>query len=151
MITSMLQTDSSRSGDFALHFAKLLSKINYSKLSSMITWCELEPSTAHTVVLMDYVCSQSNVTIAEMERLPGTVMFIESFIQRSETMSALKALFVTGPNMLIYTRRKVTYNADGSTELTKYKELVLKVLPSAPSPILNPEDAYDEDVDVLDL
>lgn len=117
----------------------------------MLTWCELEMSQTHTVVLMEYVCGKSDDVIVEMERIPGTTVFIDEFLRRTETTEVLKKLFVTGPNMSIYTRRKIAYNEDGTTELTKFKQLVLKVQPSAPSPILNPEDHYDEDVDVLDL
>jgi hypothetical protein len=106
-----------------------------------------ETSKTHVVVLMEYVNSTCDATIAEIERIPETTIPIETFLNDLHTKCVLQNLFVSAPHMSIYTRRKIDHSKVGTPETTtKYKQLVLRIPPSAPSPVLHAEvtDTYAE-------
>lgn len=158
MLASILKVENgSRDDKFGYYFAKVMSKLNYSKFSHGMEKVYNEQSKTHVIVLMEYVNSTYDTTIAEIERLPGTTMSIDTFLNKPETLSTLRKLFVSDYKMYIYTRRKIEYipseGEEHTTRLTKYKQLVLKILPAAPSPISsNSQDDYNElDIAHLDL
>lgn len=149
MITTALTTDMTTSVNFTKNFAQLLSNIDYAKMSRVLR--NPVHNQTHKVVLLEYVNSGCYEIMAEFQRIPGTTITIDDFLNRQDTKDALNTLFANKPNMMIYTRRKIKYNQDGSTNLTKFKQLVLKITPVVPSPILNPEDEVEDEVEEFDL
>lgn len=131
MISSML---SNNTVNVAYGMSHILSRIDYDKLRGGLSRAS-RSSEPLSIVLFEYVHSTVYDTIAEMERIPGTTQFIHNFLEKDEVKNILKALFVSQANMKVYTRRKT----DGE-ELTKYRQVILRVLPGPPSPIIDVED-----------
>ena len=131
MISSML---SNNTVNVAYGMTHILSRIDYDKLRMGLSRAT-RTSDSFNIVLFEYVHSSVYDTIAEMERIPGTTQFIHNFLEKDEVKNILKMLFVSQPNMKLYTRRKMD-----NEELTKYRQVILNISPGMPSPIIDMED-----------
>ena len=129
MITSILSNNAS----IANGMAHILSRINYKKLNHGLRYAEQNADSYHVIVLFEYVNSGIYDTIAEIERIPGTTLAIHEFLTMPEVRNALDSLLANAPNMKIYTRRKMNYDAEGDASFTKYRQFVLYVGPDLPS------------------
>lgn len=124
--------------------AYLMTRINYDELYRNLAITRRYPYLTRRIVLMEYVNHSNNSSnIAEVERFPNTHISVHDFLSSDEGKQRLNMLFIAGPHMKLYTRRKVTQ----TYELTKYRQLVLEVSPQpmeVPSPILNQSSLYEE-------
>ena len=133
MITSTLNNADLTTAKCVTH---ILSRIDYVRLSRMLARAKENTHRDHTTALLEYTHSTVHDTIAEMERIPGTSVFIHDFLERPDIQRMLQTLFATCPAMMIvYTRRKL--DADGTP--TKTRQLVLRISTELLSPILNHE------------
>lgn len=137
MMSSILSNANIGSG-----LAYILSKINYTKLRTQLRFAGTHADEDHTIVLFEYIHSSVYDTIAQFERIPGTVKIIQNFLDRTDVKDALKSIFVSGENMKIYTRRKREYKNDGSFDLLKERQLVLHISAELPSLISPPADPW---------
>lgn len=145
----MLQTIfSSGNARFNRSLAHVLSRIDYDAVQRGIYNASKNPDKTHTVVLFEYVNSCIYERIAEKERIPETTQYIHEFLSEPQADIALKSLLTGTSNIKLYTRRK----QDGAGVFTKYRQLILRILPSMPSPILPSYTTYlDDDSDYEDM
>ncbi len=136
MLSSIL---SNSNPDVNRELSHILSRIDYNNLSSRLMMANWRPNRAHRIILFEYVHSPVHDVIAQMERIPGTTRLIHDSLMSPCVKSALHSLLVSSLTMSIYTRRKI----DPGNTITKYRQLILEILPEAPSTIF-PEEELDE-------
>lgn len=145
MLSSIFSNGNAR---FNRGIAHVLSRIDYDALQRGVYNASKNPDKTHTIVLFEYVNSCVYERIAEKERIPETTQYIHEFLSQPEVDIALKSLFTGKSNIKLYTRRK----QDGAGVFTKYRQLIIRILPEMPSPILPTYSNYlDDDSDYEDM
>jgi hypothetical protein len=113
----------------------LCKNTNYKNLEKGLLRADQTPDQAQTIVLLEYVNSACDVTIAEIERVPGTTLPVHEFLQEPSTKDLLKKIFTSHENVEFYTRRKITIDEHGESTLTKYRQLIMRINAELPDRI----------------
>lgn len=111
----------------------ILSKIDYNKLTYAVENAVLNSDKEHRVVVFEYVHSGIIDSIAQIERVPGTIIPIHDVLSSYECITRLDSLLRVPGKTSWYSRRKIDH-AIG--ELTIKRQLVLLIEKDAFAPVL---------------